>query len=177
MFEKCLENVCRIGNDMRCMGASNRVKKIAFIGVKVYAVALYVEAELAAKELGVRDRGGFFETDDDYCSAITDGAFLKALDIQLVRDVEGKQFVEALDEALRPRMSLSGDTKSLQTLQNFFSGKKLTKGTVVKLVYKVDSSLDICVKPSRPATFENVCSTTYVALLLLAVVVLFFVFV
>lgn len=38
------------------MGAAARAKKIAFIAVKVYAVSLYVEAEKAAKELGVRDR-------------------------------------------------------------------------------------------------------------------------
>ena len=41
---------------MRCVGTGARVRKIAFIGVKVYAVGLYVEAEKAAKELGVRDR-------------------------------------------------------------------------------------------------------------------------
>ena len=33
-----------------------RSKKVAFIGVKVYAVALYVEAEKMARELGVRNR-------------------------------------------------------------------------------------------------------------------------
>lgn len=31
---------------------------MAFIGVKVYAVALYVEAEKMARELGVRNRCG-----------------------------------------------------------------------------------------------------------------------
>jgi hypothetical protein len=45
----------------------------------VYAVALYVEGEPAAKELGIRARGGFFESDDDFCAAIVDGAFNKAL--------------------------------------------------------------------------------------------------
>ena len=34
--------------------------------LQVYAVALYVEAERAAKELGVRKRGGFF--DDNRCA-------------------------------------------------------------------------------------------------------------
>jgi hypothetical protein len=85
-----------------------RTKKIAFLGVKVYAVALYVEADKAAKELGVRDRGGFFEGDDDFCSALMDGGFGKALVVELVRDVEGAAFVEALNEALRPRMALAG---------------------------------------------------------------------
>ena len=32
---------------------------MAFIA-QVYAVALYVEGEKAARELGIRDRGGFF---------------------------------------------------------------------------------------------------------------------
>jgi len=145
-----------IGEDLRCMGASNRVKKIAFVGIKVYAVALYVEAQLAAKELGVRDRGGFFETDDDYCSALIDGAFVKSLEIELVRNIEGQQFVEALEESLRPRMALSGDMASLQKLQDFFMQKKLTKGSVITLVYKLDSSLDICVREApRPVSYEG----------------------
>lgn len=151
----CLSLVCRVGGDMRCMGASNRVKKIAFVGIKVYAIAMYVEAQLAAKELGVRDRGGFFETDDDYCSALTDGAFVKLLQIELVRNIEGQQFVEALEESLRPRMALSGDMGSLQKLQDFFMAKSLSKGTVINLVYKLDSSLDICVRESRPNSFES----------------------
>lgn len=51
---------------------------------QVYAVALYVEAELCAKELGIRYRGGFFENDDDFCSAIVDGAFNKNLVVSSV---------------------------------------------------------------------------------------------
>lgn len=144
------------GGDLRCMGAAARKKKIAIIGVKVYAVALYVEAQLAAKELGVRDRGGFFETDDDYCSALTDGAFVKALEIELVRNIDGQQFVEALEESLRPRMALSGDLGSLQKLQEFFMSKKLTKGSVVVLVYRVDGTLDVVVREARGAGFDTV---------------------
>lgn len=47
--------------------------------LQLYSVALYVEGDLAAKELGIRSRGGFFETDDDFCSALVDGAFEKVL--------------------------------------------------------------------------------------------------
>lgn len=71
-------------------------------------MALYVEAEKAARELGVRDRGGFFEGDDDFCSALVDGGFAKAVQLVLARDVEGAQFVEALEEALAPRLRLAG---------------------------------------------------------------------
>jgi hypothetical protein len=53
-------------------------------------------------------RGGFFEGDDDFCQALVDGGCVKALALQLARDVEGAQFVEALEEALAPRMRLAG---------------------------------------------------------------------
>lgn len=52
--------------------------------------------------------GGFFEGDDDFCQALIDGGCVKALQLQLCRDVEGAQFVEALEEALAPRMRLMG---------------------------------------------------------------------
>lgn len=147
---------CRVGDEMRCMGASNRVKKIAFVGVKLYAIGLSVEAQLAAKELGVRDRGNFFETDDDYCCALVDGAFIKSLEIVLVRNIQGKQFIDAIDDSLRPRLALSGDLGSLEKLQNFFVKLSLSKGTVIKMVFCQDSKVDICVRESRPPTFENV---------------------
>ena len=62
-------------------------------------MAVYVEAEKAARELGVRKRGGFFDDnrDEDYALALVDGAFAKALAVRLVRRVEGKQFYEVGD--------------------------------------------------------------------------------
>ena len=64
--------------------------------MQVYAVTLYVEAERAAKELGIRSRGGFFDDAavDDYALALSDGAFAKVLQVQLVRKVEGPQFYQ-----------------------------------------------------------------------------------
>lgn len=61
------------------MGAGARTKKIALFNVKVYAITLYVEAEKAARELGIRKRGGFFDddNDDDYALALADGGFDK----------------------------------------------------------------------------------------------------
>ena len=63
----------------------------------MYAVTVYVEAEKAARELGVRSRGGFFadDADEDYALALVDGAFSKALVVHLVRKVDGKTFYEA----------------------------------------------------------------------------------
>ena len=131
------------------MGATVRSKKIAFIGVKVYAIALYVEAEKAAHEMGVRDRGGFFDNDGDFCSALVDGGFIKTLQIELVRDVDGSTFVEALNEALTPRMSLTGELSTLGKFKSFFEEKKLTKGTNVTLMYRTDATLDVAVTPGK----------------------------
>lgn len=64
--------------------------------VQIYAVALYVEALKAARELGIRDRGGFFKDapDEDFTTAVIDGAFDKLLQVQLVRKIDGSQFYE-----------------------------------------------------------------------------------
>ena len=58
---------------------------------KVYAVAMYVDPVTCKSELAA---GG----------SLLDGAFDKALMIELVRDVDGKTFWEALDEAVTPRI-------------------------------------------------------------------------
>jgi Chalcone isomerase-like len=145
------------GDEYRAVGAGCRVKSIAILKVKVYAVALYVEAEKAARELGIRDRGGFFERDDDYCSALSEGGFMKALQIQLIRDVEGATFAEALDEALRPRLSLGGELGVLKSFKEFFESKKLTKGTTITLLSKNDNALEIVLR-SRPG--EDYSSAT-----------------
>lgn len=36
-----------------------------FHGAQVYAIAVYAEGDLAARELAVRKRGGFFDVDAD----------------------------------------------------------------------------------------------------------------
>jgi|TARA_B110000977_G_scaffold17846_1_gene21608 ATP-dependent RNA helicase DHX36 len=76
---------------MKCLGAGVRQKKIAIINVKVYAVALYADAEECKAEL----HSG---------KSLLDGKFHKALLIQLVRNVDGKTFWEALDDALAGRI-------------------------------------------------------------------------
>ncbi|KFM22426.1 hypothetical protein F751_0173 [Auxenochlorella protothecoides] len=122
-----MESQGRLGEEMRCIGAGARTKKVAFLGIKVYAVAVYAEAEKAARELGIRARQG----------SMREGA----VEIHLVRNVEGTQFVEALAEALTPRMRLSGG-----------GGQQLSKGSVITLLYRTDATLDIALSsPERPA--------------------------
>ena len=56
---------------------------ITYLSRQVYAIALYVEAAKAAKELKIRDRGDFFKDADQssFCDAIMDGAFDKVLQV------------------------------------------------------------------------------------------------
>ncbi|KAJ9528111.1 hypothetical protein QJQ45_005747 [Haematococcus lacustris] len=143
--------------DMRCLGCMTRSKKFMIVAVKVYSVAAYVEAERCAKELGVRSRGGFFENDDDYCSALLDGAFSKALLIRLVRDVEGQQFLDALNTTLVPRMSLAGETAKLAEFQQVFEGKKLVSGTEIAMVGSVVGDLDVTITgPGASRAYDSV---------------------
>lgn len=131
------------GGPARCLGGGVRTKKIAFVGVKVYAVFLYVDAAAAAKELGVRSRGGFFECDDDYAAALADGAFVKALRIDLVRDVDGATFYAALEDALAPRLRITGDMASLEQFRAYLGDKKLVKGTTLCLLWTPDGALEV----------------------------------
>ncbi|EFJ51055.1 hypothetical protein VOLCADRAFT_103700 [Volvox carteri f. nagariensis] len=142
------------GEAYRCLGAATRSKQIVFVNVKVYSVAAYVEADRAAKELGIRERGGFFETDDDYCSAILDGAFNKVLALHLVRDVTGEQFTEAINKSLAPRMQLAGDTASLDKFNAFFSSKNLVNNTEVLLLWSMAGDLEVLVTPPVTAPQE-----------------------
>ncbi|KIY97814.1 chalcone-flavanone isomerase [Monoraphidium neglectum] len=152
------------GEEMRCLGAGTRVKKVLVVGVqamtrlrrqrpagrpspaarlfavpvsgvRVYSVAVYVEAERCSKELGIRARGGFFENDGDFCAALLDGAFGKALVFKLLRDITGQQFAEAIDEALAPRAKVTGDSASLQQFGQFFASRQLPKDTQVAFVW------------------------------------------
>lgn len=143
------------GGPARCLGGGVRTKKVAFVGVKVYAVFLYVDAAAAAKELGVRDRGGFFEGDDDYAAALADGAFVKALRIDLVRDVDGATFYGALEDALAPRLRLTGDMDSLGAFRDYLGGKKLAKGTALCLLWTPDGALEVAASTGdrAPASF------------------------
>ena len=60
----------------------------------MYAITLYVEGGRAARELGVRKRGGFFQDagTEEYADALVDGAFSKLIQVQLVRNVDGDTF-------------------------------------------------------------------------------------
>ncbi|KAG2453671.1 hypothetical protein HYH02_001884 [Chlamydomonas schloesseri] len=142
------------GEPYRCLGAATRSKTILFVNVKVYSITAYVEADRAAKELGVRQRGGFFESDNDYASALVDGAFNKVIQLHLVRDVTGEQFTEAINKSLLPRMQLAGDTASLDKFNDYFNSKNLINNTEVILLWSLSGDLEVLVTPPVTAPQE-----------------------
>lgn len=74
---------------LKALGAGVRVKRIAIVDVKVYALCLYVDAAKAREQ---RAKG------------LLRGEYDKELAIELAREVDGKTFYEALDDALNPRI-------------------------------------------------------------------------
>ena len=67
----------------------------------------------------------------------------KSLQIVLVRDVDGKTFWDALDEAISPRLkSPSPDDKTaLSTFQGIFQSRPLNKGSVILLTWTSPSKM------------------------------------
>jgi hypothetical protein len=137
------------------LGCTTRNKEILFVKVQVYSVALYAEADKAAKELGVRARGGFFSNDNDYCQALLDGAFSKALMIRLLRDVDGATFADALNKSLVPRMTIAGEQDLLKEFMTLFEAKKLTNQTEISLFTNVAGETEVLVVPSPSASYAS----------------------
>jgi hypothetical protein len=99
---------------------------------------LYVEGKPAARELGLRSRGGFLQSDDDFAAAIADGAFTKVLALRLLRDVTGEQFAEAISSQLAPRARLTGAGAALEQYVSFLSKQSLSEGTRLAHLWTAD---------------------------------------
>jgi hypothetical protein len=150
-----------VGGETRCLGAATRAKQVLFVKAKVYSVALYVEGKPAARELGLRARGGFLsppppgdaggkkndrageeqqeqEQEADLASALCDGAFAKVLAVRLLRDVTGDQFAEAIGAALAPRARLTGAGGALEQYVGFLSRQTLKEGTQIANLWTAD---------------------------------------
>jgi hypothetical protein len=145
-----------VGAETRCLGAATRVKQILFVKAKVYSVALYVEGKPAARELGLRSRGGFLAEDADFASALTDGAFVKVLAMRLLRDVTGEQFAEAISAQLAPRARLTGAGAALEQYVSFISKQSLSAGTRLAHLWTADGEqLQVRVEKGDDVDWES----------------------
>lgn len=135
------------GGELTCLGAGARVKKVAMMTAKVYAVSMYVDADSAARADSQEKRP---ESEAAVLRALQNGAFTKVLQMHLVRSITGKQFADALDESLRPMMS--GDEAVMDDFCGFFEAKKMDKDAEICLLWHADGPLDVCLRPATDKT-------------------------
>nr|XP_004244307.1 fatty-acid-binding protein 3, chloroplastic [Solanum lycopersicum] len=153
------------------LGTGYREKIFAIIGVKVYAAGLYVNDSVFSSLDAWRGRSAAdIQQDPSLFNKIFEADLEKSLLIVLVRDVDGKTFWDALDEAISPRIkSPTADDKSaLSTFRGVFQGKPLKKETSIFLTWidpnKMLVSLSFDGMPSSvDATIEspNVASALF----------------
>ncbi|KAH0653980.1 hypothetical protein KY289_031658 [Solanum tuberosum] len=153
------------------LGTGYREKVFAIIGVKVYAAGLYVNDSVFSRLDAWRGRSAAdIQQDPSLFNKIFEANLEKSLLIVLVRDIDGKTFWDALDEAISPRIkSPTADDKSaLSTFRGVFQGKPLKKETSIFLTWvdptKMLVSLSFDGMPSSvDATIEspNVASALF----------------
>ena len=66
--------------------------------------------------------------------------------------------VQAIEEALTPRLSVTGEMGTLAKFKQFFEGKSLEKGSDILLLWKKEGVLEVVAKP-RPSSgdYSQVC--------------------
>jgi hypothetical protein len=136
-----------------------RTSHHASVSPQVYAIGIYVEGAAAVKEFGVRARGGFFEDAeaDQYCDAILDAACNKLVVIQLLRDLDGHTFADAINEKLAPRLTFTGETAVLREFSAFFAGQELKSGSQVLFLWLTkESCVEIAILPKSIESYKQV---------------------
>ena len=134
---------------MACLGVGHRAKKIAFIEVKVYAVAVFADADKAVADAAERARSGGLDTDDACAEAFLSGQYDKVLQLELVRDVDGETFGDAIRKSLEAPVTAMGEASALEEFKAFFLGRKLSRGTNVVLRWRPEGALEVSVEPGQ----------------------------
>uniref|UniRef100_A0ACD5XLE4 Uncharacterized protein n=1 Tax=Avena sativa TaxID=4498 RepID=A0ACD5XLE4_AVESA len=106
--------------------------------VKVYAAAFYVDYSIGVDTEKWREKVGI-ETFDasTVFNSIFEAPVVKSLSITLVRDVDGKTFVKALDDIIARRIKKPTveEESSLSTFRNIFLERNLKQGTSIYLTW------------------------------------------
>ncbi|CAM6034601.1 unnamed protein product [Sphagnum compactum] len=148
------------------LGAGVREKQIAFLKVKVYAVAVYVEDGIRSFLASWHGKeAADLAKDDALYKVLAEAPFEKALEIVLARDVDGATFWGALDEALVPRLKAADNgvhgEAALADFGKVFQGRALKQGTRIILAWVQPSNLKIaiaaspCANPVTEATINS----------------------
>ncbi|GJY77926.1 fatty-acid-binding protein 3, chloroplastic [Tanacetum coccineum] len=125
-------------SSLSLVGIGFREKVFAIIGVKVYAAGLYINPSILDMLGAWKGRSASeIQEDPSFFDLIYQAPLEKSLQIVLVRDVDGKTFWDALDEAVSPRIKspTSVDETALSTFRNIFQNRPLKKGTFIFLTW------------------------------------------
>ncbi|WCJ32368.1 Fatty-acid-binding protein 3 chloroplastic [Euphorbia peplus] len=150
-------------NSLALLGTGYREKVFAIIGVKVYAAGLYAnESILSTLTCWKGKSASELQQNPAFFSSIFQASAEKSLQIVLVRDVDGKTFWDALDDAVSPRIKgpTPVDESALSTFRSIFEGQPLKKGTFIFLTWLDSSRMLICISSdgvpsSVDATIES----------------------
>lgn len=148
-------NLPDCSSSLSLLGTGYREKVFAIIGVKVYAAGLYVNPSML-KDLSPWKGKSANEVAKDLTvfQSIYQSSLEKSLQIVLVRDVDGKTFWDALDEAVSPRMTAPTpvDQSTLSTFRSIFQGRSLKKGTLIFLTWLEPSKMAVSVSSNEVPT-------------------------
>lgn len=120
------------------IGTGYREKVFAIIGVKVYAAGLYMnQSILSGLDAWKGQSSQKIQEDSSLFNSIFQARLEKVLQIVLLRDLDGKTFWDALDDAISPRIKVPApaDESALSTFRSIFQGRPLKKGTFIFLTW------------------------------------------
>ncbi|XP_047090676.1 fatty-acid-binding protein 3, chloroplastic-like [Lolium rigidum] len=123
--------------------------------VKVYAAAFYVDYSIGVDTEQWRKKVGIEAFD---ASTVFDSIFkapvVKCLSITLVRDVDGKTFVKALDDVIARQIKkpTAEEESSLSTFRNIFLGRNLKQGTSIYLTWSEPSVMLVSISTNQDAS-------------------------
>ncbi|KAI5332865.1 PREDICTED: chalcone [Prunus dulcis] len=152
------------------LGTGYREKVFAIIGVKVYAAGLYVNQSILNSLNAWKGRSAAeIQEDSSLFSTIFQSPLEKSLQIVLVRDVDGKTFWDALNDAISPRIKSPTpvDESALSTFRSIFQGQPLKKGTFIFLTWPDPSKMLVCISADGlPSSVDAAIESENVALAL-----------
>ncbi|CAO2038526.1 unnamed protein product [Urochloa humidicola] len=120
--------------------------------VKVYAAAFYVDYSLGIGGEQWKEKIGIESFDpNSVFDSIFNAPVVKSLSIILVRDVDGKTFVNALNDVIARQIKKPNaeEESSLSTFQNTFLGRNLKQGTSIYLTWLEPSRMLISISENQ----------------------------
>ncbi|KAF3785620.1 Fatty-acid-binding protein 3 [Nymphaea thermarum] len=150
-------------NSLTLLGTGYREKVFAIIGVKVYAAGLYLQPATVGELSAWKGKSATqIEDDGSIFNSIFEAPMEKAIKIVLVRDVDGKTFWDALNDAISPRIKTPTpvDELALSKFRETFEGRPLKQGNVILLTWVQPSqmlvnALSLSLPSSLPLVFKD----------------------